>query len=86
LLLSLERRGLPNVVTVEPLTEFKSASGVTHRWLEFRRRRRSGKSTVGGFYGFRIVFEEEAFGPIALGDESHRGMGLFMTDSKDRNQ
>lgn len=80
LLLSMERRGLPLVMAVEPLPMYMSALGVTHRWLEFKRRRRGSKPTVGGYYGFRIVFAEEIFGPIALGYGSHRGMGLFMME------
>jgi len=81
LLLSLERRGLPSVVSVEPLPGYVSDSGVARRWLEFKRRRRGGKPAVGGSYGFRIVFAEEVFGPISLGYGCHRGLGLFMVDS-----
>ena len=80
LLLSIERRELPQVVIVEPLPTYESAVGVTHRWLEFKRHRQRDKPTVGGCYGFRIVFAEEVFGPIALGYECHRGLGLFMME------
>jgi len=80
LLLSVERRGLPQVVAVKPLPEFESTSGVTHRWLEFKRRRHGGQPMVGGCYGFKVVFKEETSGPIALGYECHRGMGLFMIE------
>jgi CRISPR-associated protein Csb2 len=82
LLLSVGRRGLPQMVVVEPLPEYESYSGVTHRWLEFKRRRRSSKSTVGGCYGFKVTFAEEIVGPIAIGNDSHRGMGLFTMESE----
>lgn len=83
LLLSIERRKLPQVVAVEPLPTYESVSGVTHRWLEFKRHRRGDKPTVGGCYGFRIVFAEEVFGPVALGYGCHRGLGLFMMESEE---
>ena len=80
LLLSLARRGFPQVVSVEPLPGYVSASGRAHRWLEFKRRRRRSESAVKGCYGFRVVFNKELLGPLSLGYWCHHGMGLFTVD------
>lgn len=80
LLLSLERRGLPEPKSVEPLPAYQR-EGVKRRWLEFKRYRRGGPNPASGTpYGFKINFEEPVEGPILLGHSSHFGLGLFVTD------
>ncbi|MFP4647433.1 MAG: hypothetical protein ACLFN4_07410 [Candidatus Acetothermia bacterium] len=52
--------------------------GRTERWLNFKRRRRSGPDpSIGNPYGFRLIFAEQLCGPVSLGYASHYGMGLF---------
>ncbi len=78
LLLSLERRGYPKPEVVEPIPEYRSDKGVSHRWLEFKRHRKYGlKPAVGTPYGFKITFGEAVEGPVTLGYGSHFGLGLF---------
>lgn len=80
LLLSIERRGLPKPVSIEPLPSY-SRGGVKRRWIEFKRYRRGGKKpSIGNPYGFRITFDEPIMGPMCLGHASHFGLGLFVVD------
>jgi CRISPR-associated protein Csb2 len=81
LLLSLDRRGYPSPVSIEPFPRY-SLNGNILRWLEFKRYRKRGRvrPKMGNPYGFRIEFEEEVQGPIMAGNSSHQGMGLFTMD------
>jgi len=67
----LERRGLPPPIRVEP------APGP---WASFRivRAAKQGSAPALGAHGFLVEFEHEVRGPIALGRNSHFGMGLFL--------
>lgn len=69
--LELERRGLPTP------TALRLARGPGHRWLEFRTQRR-GDTGPPGAWGFDLEFSKPVEGPIALGRNSHFGMGLFL--------
>lgn len=63
----LVTRGLPDVVGIEL---------VRGDWLGFRRRRRLRDPERRG-YGLRITTERHFSGPLALGELSHFGLGLF---------
>jgi CRISPR-associated protein Csb2 len=67
----LERRALPAPVRVEP---------IEGPWASFRivRQGKSGCFPHLGAHGFELEFEESVRGPIALGRNSHFGMGLFL--------
>jgi hypothetical protein len=67
----LERRGLPAPRKVEPMRG---------SWAAFRilRRAKPGCFPGLGAYGFQLEFDEPVHGPIALGRNSHFGMGLFL--------
>lgn len=67
--LELERRGLPQPVSVRLLR--------AARWLEFRAHRR-GDAGPPGAWGFEVQFAEPVDGPLALGRLGHFGMGLFL--------
>ena len=80
LLLSIERRGLPEPRSVEPLLDYNQ-EGVKRRWLEFKRYRQGGKKPASGTpYGFKINFDEKITGPLLLGHNSHFGLGSFVTE------
>lgn len=80
LLLSCERRGLPEVAWVEPVPEYRRL-GRSYRWIEFKRHRRGVSSPVAGRgFGFKLVFREPVVGPLALGHGCHYGLGLFRAD------
>jgi CRISPR-associated protein Csb2 len=67
----LERRGFPAPVRVVPLVG---------PWSSFRivRQGKSGCFPYLGAYGFELEFDEPVNGPIAVGRNSHFGMGLFL--------
>lgn len=67
----LERRGFASVERILSLEG---------PWQTFRivRQRRQGAFTYLGAYGFELEFAEPVRGPIALGRNSHFGMGLFL--------
>lgn len=67
----LRRRGLPDPVTVTP---------IDGPWSAFRtlRRAKQGAFPYLGAHGFELEFAEPVEGPIALGRNSHFGMGLFL--------
>ncbi|MCC6222188.1 MAG: type I-U CRISPR-associated protein Cas5/Cas6 [Thermoleophilia bacterium] len=67
----LRRRGLPAPVAVRP---------VDGPWASFRtlRRAKQGAFPHLGAHGFELEFGEPVHGPIALGRNSHFGMGLFL--------
>jgi CRISPR-associated protein Csb2 len=71
--LELARRGLPTPVAV------RSLRGGRHHWGAFRRERsrRDHRSDLPAL-GFELEFAEPVRGPIALGRNSHFGMGLFL--------
>jgi len=80
LLLSCRRRGLPDVVEVEPVPEY-NRSGRSFRWIEFKRYRRGGsKPVIGKSFGFKVTFKEPVMGPLALGYGCHYGLGLLRLD------
>lgn len=71
-----------------PPISIKRVSGLPLRgrivpWHEFRRRRTTSAlaepALIRG-YGFRLVFDAEVQGPLALGYGCHYGLGLFMPD------
>jgi len=77
LLLSCERRGLPEVTGVVCVPEYRR-SGFTSRWIEFKRYRRGvSKPVIGKGFGFEVRFKEPVSGPLALGYGCHYGLGLF---------
>jgi len=67
----LERRDLPKPSRIEPLPG---------RWDSFRilRRAKQGCFPALGLHGFELEFAEPVQGPVALGRNSHFGMGLFL--------
>lgn len=67
----LERRGFPTPLRVVP---------IQGPWASFRiiRQAKSGCFPYLGAYGFELEFEEAVRGPIAVGRNSHFGMGLFL--------
>lgn len=67
--------GLPEAAAVEPVAG-TMLGGRVAGWREFLRQRSGGGPAKSG-YGFMIVFPEEVAGPVALGGESHFGMGGF---------
>jgi hypothetical protein len=71
LLSELRRRGLPEPSAVTP---------VDGAWPSFRivRLAKQGAFPHLGAYGFELEFPEPVSGPIALGRNSHFGMGLFL--------
>jgi len=80
LLLSCERRSLPEVIKVVCVPEYRR-SGLTSRWIEFKRYRRGvSKPVIGKGFGFEVKFKEPINGPLALGYGCHYGLGLFRRD------
>lgn len=73
----LELAGLPEPLAVEPVAG-TMLGGREVAWREFLRQR-SGSGPAKTGYGFRIRFPEAVAGPVALGAESHFGMGMFIT-------
>lgn len=71
--LELERRGLPRPLRVRPVRAERRP------WSAFRRERgqREHRPDL-PVLGFEIEFAEPVRGPIALGRNSHFGMGLFL--------
>jgi len=70
--------GFPEPLAVEPVG-FARLGGRPVAWREFLRQRTGGGPAKSG-YGFRIEFPEAVDGPVALGRESHFGMGGFEAD------
>jgi len=80
LLLSCNRKSLPDVVKVELVPEY-NRSGRRFRWIEFKRYRRGiSKPVMGKSFGFKVTFKEPVMGPLALGYGCHYGLGLFRSD------
>ncbi|MFN8188293.1 MAG: type I-U CRISPR-associated protein Csb2 [Gaiellales bacterium] len=67
--------GLPHPTRATP-TERLVCGGRSVRWIEFRRNRKDEPASLG--YGFELEFAEPVVGPVALGRNSHFGMGLFL--------
>lgn len=67
----LERRGFPTPLRVE---------AIHGPWTSFRivRQGKSGCFPYLGAHGFELEFKDPVRGPIALGRNSHFGMGLFL--------
>ncbi len=77
LLRLLELAGLPAPEAVEPVAGTSLGRRETP-WASFACRRSNGegrRSAYGMRYGFRIVFPEAAWGPVAVGYAGHFGMG-----------
>jgi len=74
----LSLAGFPEPVAVEPVAGTR-LGGREVAWREFLRQRSGGGPAKTG-YGFRIEFPETVTGPMALGAESHFGMGGFEAD------
>lgn len=69
--------GLPKPVAIEPIEG--TEAGVYTPWHRYLLRRREGggsRGTQRGL-GFRIVFAEPVWGPIAIGYGAHQGLGQF---------
>lgn len=82
------REDLANVkVEVHPLWDENQNFKIASRWrpIQFKRFRRKSNDDGGRRYtgAFRLVFEKEIQGPLALGWSNHFGMGLFLPDQKD---
>ena len=60
---------------IEPMQQGRSDG---FRPFDFFRYRRGGGSNAGGAFNFKLEFEEEVCGPIALGFACHYGLGLFV--------
>ena len=75
--------GLPEPVAVEPVGGTRLGEREV-AWGEFLRRRSGGGQAARAGYGFRIWFSEAVAGPVALGAESHFGMGGFEADGDGR--
>ena len=71
----LGRRGFPSPTSIKPL---RAAGGQS--WGSFRRERGNRAHAGDGLpaLGFEIEFDDPVRGPIALGRNSHFGMGLFL--------
>ncbi|MEM0449890.1 MAG: type I-U CRISPR-associated protein Csb2 [Methanomassiliicoccales archaeon] len=77
LLSSLEIASFPKPLRITILPELRMRGSV-RRWSEFQRTRSNGMTPCyGPGYGFRIEFDEEVPGPIAVGFACHEGMGMF---------
>ncbi|HMM49467.1 MAG TPA: type I-U CRISPR-associated protein Csb2 [Miltoncostaeaceae bacterium] len=75
LLRELERRGLPAPAQVVPLRPQRTA------WGAFRAERDGGRrhrGTLPPRTGWTLTFTEPVRGPVALGRQSHFGLGLFL--------
>lgn len=81
LLLSIDRMGLPQPFSIEPIPAYE-VNGAMRQWLTFKRYRRGKQSPPSGNpYGFRLSFPEEVKGPVALGHGCHYGLGIFTPDT-----
>lgn len=74
-------RGLPEIVSIQPLQGYQAKGRPLVRWLEFETRRFNG-TTGYGVAGFEIEFAEEVSAPLALGFGCHFGLGLFEAKGK----
>jgi CRISPR-associated protein Csb2 len=72
----LRLRGLPEPVSVTPLSGYQTGGRRKVRWLEFQTRRLKGREGY-GLAGFELEFAEETSGPLSLGFGCHFGLGLF---------
>lgn len=82
LLLSMDRLGLPQPSSIEPIPAYE-VNGAIRQWLTFKRYRIGNKQSPpsGNPYGFRLSFPEEVKGPVALGHGCHYGLGIFIPDN-----
>lgn len=76
LALELERRGLPEPLSVEAIDGYQAYKRL--RWLDYKRFRARYLPPYNHPYGFKIVFDDDVRGPIALGYACHYGLGLFV--------
>lgn len=79
LLRLLALAGLPEPVALEPVAGTR-LGGMDVAWHDFSRQRSGSGQAAKAGYGFRIRFHEAVAGPVALGAESHFGMGGFEAD------
>jgi len=83
--LAASRRGLPEIVEIEPIgapTHLHAASQAPP-WHRHYRQRAKGGGSRGGHrgYGFRITFSEAVSGPLCLGYGAHFGLGAFLAEA-----
>lgn len=84
LLLSIDRLGLPQPSSIEPVPAYE-INGAMRQWITFKRYRRGKQSPPSGNpYGFRLSFPEEVKGPVVLGHGCHYGLGIFVPDNESR--
>jgi CRISPR-associated protein Csb2 len=72
LCLELSRRGFPM-----PVACIRLQAGQAH-WAAFRRTRDRQPRPTTGAVGFELEFDQVVRGPLALGRNSHFGLGLFL--------
>ena len=70
-------RGLPEPVSVRPLTGYAVPGKPLIPWMAFHTIRHNG-ARGNGLAGFEIEFAEPVRGPISLGFACHFGLGLFL--------
>lgn len=75
----LQTRGLPEPVRIQEIGELR-IHGRAYRTLQFRRSRRSKRSSLPDTNGsfWEIEFPDEVHGPLALGGYCHFGLGMFI--------
>ncbi|MEW6278004.1 MAG: type I-U CRISPR-associated protein Csb2, partial [Candidatus Eremiobacterota bacterium] len=73
--LELQRRGLPEPLSVTRLPMHRLSSR-TVSWWEFVRSRKNDTPRPG--YGYALEFAEPVPGPVCLGYGCHFGLGLFL--------
>lgn len=80
LLRLLGEAGFPRPLKVEPVrgTMLGGREVPWHAFIRRRERREGKQAADGAGYGFRIEFAEAVQGPVAVGAESHFGMGGFV--------
>lgn len=73
----LRLRGLPEPVSIKPLSGYTVSGKQMIPWTEFHTTRHNG-TRGNGLAGFEIEFERPVRGPISLGFACHFGLGLFL--------
>jgi CRISPR-associated protein Csb2 len=78
----LQEAGHPTPVSMEPLPGLR-VGRQNLPWRAFRQERAFGGGRRAGRcgYGFRLRFDREVHGPLALGYAAHFGLGLFIPSS-----
>ncbi len=75
----LKESGFPEPKKIQQIN-FTELAGRRTKWVEFRLERKNGGGLRSGNigYGFKVEFEKEVEGPIAVGYGAHFGLGLFV--------